>query len=122
MKRAILDAEEEHRCTSTGTPPSSTIRRALPGLKERFQSAPAAVSWTSWKEKVITYTGQIQKELATIRHALLSQRTVGRYLRLPFPLLDVLKIMINICLIEVPCVAHSHLTTFLKPQQKLEKE
>lgn len=47
MKRAILDAEDEHRCTRAGTPPSSTIRRALPGLKARFQSAPAAVSWTS---------------------------------------------------------------------------
>ncbi|KAK6920370.1 hypothetical protein RJ641_016274 [Dillenia turbinata] len=30
-----------------GTPPSSTIRKALPGLKARFQRAPAAVSWTS---------------------------------------------------------------------------
>ncbi len=47
MKRAIFDTDEEHRCTSAGTPPSSTILRALPGLKARFQSAPAAVSWTS---------------------------------------------------------------------------
>lgn len=47
MKRAIFDTDEEQRLTRAGTPPSSTIRRALPGLKARFQRAPAAVSWTS---------------------------------------------------------------------------
>ena len=51
MKRAILDTDEEQRWTSAGTPPSSTIRRALLWLKARFQRAPAAVSWTSWKQK-----------------------------------------------------------------------
>ena len=51
MNRAIFDCEEEQRWTKAGTPPSSTIRRALPGLKARFQRAPAAVSWTSWKGK-----------------------------------------------------------------------
>lgn len=52
MKRAIFDPEEEQRWTKAGTPPSSTIRRALPGLKARFQRAPAAVSWTSWNKNV----------------------------------------------------------------------
>ena len=47
MKRAIVDEDEEQRLTKAGTPPSSTIRRAFPGLKARFQRAPAAVSWTS---------------------------------------------------------------------------
>lgn len=44
MKRAIFDTEEEQRWTRAGTPPSSTIRRAFPGLNARFQRAPAAVS------------------------------------------------------------------------------
>lgn len=52
MKRAIFDTEEAQRWTRAGTPPSSTMRRALPGLKARFQRAPAAVSWTSWKRYI----------------------------------------------------------------------
>jgi len=50
IKRAILETEDEQSWTSATTPPSSTIRRALPGLKERFHRAPAAVSCTSWKK------------------------------------------------------------------------
>jgi hypothetical protein len=48
MKRAILEVDDEHKCTNAGTPSSSTIRKALPGLKARFQRAPAAVSCTSY--------------------------------------------------------------------------
>lgn len=44
MNLAIFDTDEEQRLTKAGTPPSSTIRKALPGLKARFQRAPAAVS------------------------------------------------------------------------------
>jgi hypothetical protein len=33
MKRAILEVDDEHKCTNAGTPSSSTIRKALPGLK-----------------------------------------------------------------------------------------
>lgn len=47
MKRAIFDTDVLQRSTKAETPPSSTIWRALPGLKARFQRAPAAVSWTS---------------------------------------------------------------------------
>lgn len=48
MNRAIFDPEEEQRCTRMGTPPSSTMQTAFPGLKARFHRAPAAVSWTSF--------------------------------------------------------------------------
>jgi len=48
MKRAILEVDDEHKCTNAGTPSSSTIRKALPGLKARFHRAPAAVSCTSY--------------------------------------------------------------------------
>lgn len=44
MNRAIFENDEEQRSTRAETPPSSTMRRALPGLKARFHSAPAAVS------------------------------------------------------------------------------
>jgi len=49
MKRAILDCDEEHKCTNAGTPSSSTMSNALLGLKARFHRAPAAVSCTSYK-------------------------------------------------------------------------
>jgi len=45
---AIFDFDDEHKWTSTGTPCSSTMRRALPGLKAKFHKAPKAVSWTSY--------------------------------------------------------------------------
>lgn len=60
MNFAILDADAEQSWTSAGTPPSSTIRRAFPGLKARFHRAPAAVSWTSWKPAQIMF--QILKD------------------------------------------------------------